>query len=887
MTDQSPGNFTQPHMRGDISEIDWSRDQMPFQRNKSVVDFFREQVLKKPEAIAIEDKNRHVSYAELDRLSNRVAHRLLREGLVSEEIVALLFDRSWLFIVSALGVIKAGGSYLPMDADSPDQRKSLILADSGTRFILAQTNQTNSCVGNGAMTIEVDPELSSFDREAVEGLAITSDPTRRAYLIYTSGSTGKPKGVEIEHHSLSNLVAFYRQKMQLGTDDRVTMIASLSFDVSVADLWPTLCTGATLLIPSRTLISNLEGLVNWLDIEKATFAFIPTALTELLLTRSWPPGISLRYLITGGDTLRVRPPGGLPFILINGYGPTENTVWSTFSVVSDVDTGRFPPIGRAIGNVKTYVLDEHRQRVPAGTEGELYLGGEQVARGYWNKPDQTRDVFLSDPFAEKTGSRMYKTGDWVCEAENGELHFIGRRDDQVQLYGHRIELAEVERVLMAHPSVYQVCCRPLRDEGAVTGVAAHIVPLQGKSGFGDELRELAMQNLPIAAVPEVMLYHDRFPMTPQGKVDRAILDDAVLRKFRFGSIKSPLNFEREIANLWNELLPDATDAGREANFFNLGGNSLTAARLLFWFEQITDRRLPLSSFLQNPTLEGLLHCARGDMTLKFSPLTTLSSEGNRPPIFFIYDLFGNLGCYLNLVKALGEDQPSFGFSSPSLQNPDNLPRTMEEAASEIVRLLQDLKLDVTPALIGYSWGGWLAFEVARQWIVMGNEAPFIGLIGTESPIPKLTMTLRVFHLLRWTPRWLFRLAQEGPQGIKRLFEAMLRLHRAFLFRTPLSDVDCSSPIMKRHVELAANYAPVAPRSILLNLFREKDEFKEDAHPLDPTNTRHEIDDGWGRWVGTPPRVHWIDSDHLNILQPPGASKLAVEIRTAMNEFYKL
>ena len=857
-----------------------------FPREKSVYDLFREQVRLRPAAIALEEAESIFTYEQLDHASNRIANRLLREGLKEEDVVALLLPRCSLFVVAALGVLKAGGSYLPMEVDANQEDKSLKFTDSEARFALANADQMSFCADLLERTILVDAGLASFSQESDIDPLVPSNPSRRAYMIYTSGSTGRPKGVEVEHHSLTNLVTFYHQSMGMTSEDRATMITNVCFDVSVADIWPTLCAGATLIIPHRSIIANLDGLIHWLMVERATFAYVPTALIGLMFERSWPDRMPLKFLITGGDTLRSRPPEGFPCIVINGYGPTENTVWSTFAVVSSGQTKKFPPIGRAIGNVATYVLDEKLQPVAPGVEGELYLGGEQVARGYWKRPELTREFFMTDPFSSQRGARMYRTGDWVRWREDGELDFIGRRDDQVQIDGRRIELGEIESSILIHPAVSQVCCRPIRSNGVVTGVVAHVVPSMESKNLREDLREFLFKKLPLAAVPEAYVFHGQLPMTSQGKINRAALDATVIH--REDRTKGPEEIEAELKGLWKKMLPEWPEDGLQVNIFNLGADSLTAARLLYEAERITGRQMPLSTFLRDPSLAGWMReYSRGD-SRKNSPIFPIQKKGNRPPIFFLYYLSGDIGGYFTLAEKLGPDQPVYGLRSPALYNLDALPNSMEDAATEIVKRLKRVQSVDSIALIGYSWAGTLAFEVARQMVEQGSNPPFVGIIGTGAPLRKLGALGKIIHFAKHFPRWL-RIYLRDPEKRRAIPQKIIRklINRPLVEHAPDLEGWNTNPIVIHHVKLQESYAPVVSKPFQIYYFREFREFDRMPHPLESSNTAHKRDGGWGAWAGMRPRICWIDSDHLDILRPPAVDRLATEIRLAMNKHYKI
>ena len=584
---------------------EWNRTEMTFPREKSVVDFFREQARQQPDALAVRSPTRSMTYGELDQQSNRVAQRLLREGLHPEDTVALLFERWCAYVVAVLGVLKAGGSFVPMDPAAPDSRLSFLLNDCGARLCLAQPYYAARLAIWPGLVLMLDETASVFAAESAAEPDVPGDPSRRAYIIYTSGSTGQPKGVEIEHHSLTNLVCFYHQRLQLTARDRGTMVANVTFDASVADIWPCLCAGGTVLVLVNDVLTDPEALLNWLATESVTFTFVPTALAELMLARPWPATPALRYLLTGGDTLHIRPSAALSFVVLNTYGPTENTVDSTWSVVAAAGAGR-PSIGRGIGNVRAYVLNAQRQPVPPGAIGELFLGGEQVARGYLGRPELTTERFVADPFAGVAGARMYRTGDWARWQNDGELDFLGRLDDQVQIRGARVELGEIETALRTHPGVRETCCRPLIENEIVQGVIAYVVPALEHPDLREELRAHLIARLPCLMVPQNFTLLPALPRNAAGKVDRKKLpppDPA--GNLRVVNAVLPRNeLEQRLVGLFEEVL-GVRGVGIEDNFFELGGHSLLALRLLNRINDEFRHKLNIAALFQAPTIAKL------------------------------------------------------------------------------------------------------------------------------------------------------------------------------------------------------------------------------------------------------------------------------------------
>ena len=859
-------------------------------RHKTILDLFRVQVSERPDAVALKDGGRLLTYRDLDRLSSRVANGLLALGLRNEEIVPLLIDKSFHFVIASLGVMKAGGSYLPMDPRMPDQRLEFMLSDSGARFLLAWKDFAPRCAEYGPVVIVVDDNLSSFEGDSENEPAVASDPARRAYIIYTSGSTGKPKGVEIEHHSLTNLISVYHNRFGMTPQDRVTLTANVAFDVSVGDLWPTLAAGAMVLIPPKDLFDKLEvhRVVTWVDNEKASIAFMPTALMPLLMESQWPAHLQLRFMITGGDTLRCRPKPRYRFKVINGYGPTENTVWSTFSVVTPEGAG-LPPIGRAIGNVSTYILDSNLQPVADGEAGELYLGGEQVARGYFNRKELTQEKFVPDPFSSSAGSRMYHTGDWARLLPDGEIEFLGRRDDQIQIGGIRIELGEIETALLTHPGVFQACCRPLIKNGVVIGATAHVVTASGYSvvGIATELKKYLGGILDPRIIPTRYFVHRSFPITPQGKLDRTALDATDATDATDGD---------RLAFVWRSNLPVSQEALREdLNFFEIGGSSLAAATLLVDVEKITGKRLPLSVFGFEPTLAGL---RRALSEFENAPIefVTFREGGDRRPICCMYHLSGDVNAYASLAESLGSDQPVFGVLSPALQDEESLPSSVEAAASPIVELLRRRKGVLSPVLLGYSWAGLIAFEVARQWMESEHQELQVIVIGMDAPMQLLSSSQKLQHFLRWAPYWTpeFRvwflewlknfLGDKGNRfsRLKGICQRMIT--EPMLKELPKLQAWADSGLSREHVLMGFRYRPKLSYPMRIDLIRETHEFIDRGHPMRPYSQSHKFDAGWHHWAGYPPNITWLESNHQDIVLPPTVDKLALKIRSVMDRF---
>jgi amino acid adenylation domain-containing protein len=894
-------NFPCQKMKPDSSaKLDvpreWDGKEIAFPLDRSVVDFFRTQAQARPKAPAVKEGNRLMTYAELDVHSNRVAHELRRRGLPLEHPVTILRSPSCEFVAAILGVLKAGGCYMPVALDTPKLRLQFLLKDSGSQFVLTDAGNVERFKEWPGLALELKRIIRPSSKEADKDSGVPSDPNRRAYITYTSGSTGQPKGVEIEHHSWTNFVWHYHQQLGVSAQDCSSMLAYASFDAAVADVWPTLCAGGRLVVPPGDILLNPDELIAWLTAEEVTLTFVPTGLAEILFTRPWPKQIKLRWFVTGGDRLRLRPPAGLPFAVLNGYGPTENTIFSTMSLVAAQDgQSQPPPIGRPLGNVKAYVLDEDLRRVAAGAAGELYLGGEQVARGYLRQPELTAERFLPDPFAGKPNGRMYRTGDWARWMPDGELDFLGRRDDQIQIRGIRVELGEVDAALCSYGGVRQACSVPLLDDGMPAGISAHIVPVHNHPGFVDELRSYLQVRLPSKAMPLEYVIHDRLPLTPQGKLDRKAL--APVRPAQTTTISVKDGLEKALLHLWQSLLPNANTAEADATFQALGGDSLLAIKLMLGVEEITGQRIEQSTFLLRPTFAGLCQEVVGRMAEdKFEPVIRLREKGNRAPLFCLYGLTGDINFHFDFADALGGDQPVWGIRSPALANLARLPNSVEEAAKEVRHWIRRIQPQGIPALIGYSWGGLLAFEISRQFMQTEGISCFTGMIGTGSPTWPLTLASKSWRFTFGLPAWLWHLMADRNNRGERLtrWRDMLR-HIKYMFDDPSKPLppslplpDWASPPIPRHLlNLARKYRPLPVQSLRIDFFRERDSIPEKSmplmHPLRPMAADYMPDEGWSRWSKIPPRLHWVPGDHESVLKPPQLAGLAKAIRKAMDE----
>ncbi|HEX8146092.1 MAG TPA: amino acid adenylation domain-containing protein, partial [Pyrinomonadaceae bacterium] len=603
---------------------EWSRAVPPTAAEpwRGVPELFKERVRLHPSAVAVEQGNETLSYAELDGRADALARRLRALGVGAETLVGLCLGRGAEQVVGALAVLKAGGAYLPLDPAYPRERLAYMVEDSGLKVLVTRRGLVEGVTPEGVCVVLLDEPLPEATREseaASEPCGVTAD--NLAYVIYTSGSTGRPRGVALTHGGLSNLVAAQRRAFGVRPDERVLQFASFSFDASVSEFFVTLLAGATLVLADAEALLPGPALAEFLGRRSVTMATLPpSALANMPRAEAG----TLMKLVTAGEPLTpgaLRRWAGDGREVINAYGPTETTVCATAGVCEPGDEA--VTVGRPIDGTEVYVLSEDLQPVPAGVTGELYVGGAGLARCYVNLPALTAEKFVPDPFGGRAGARLYRTGDLARWRADGRVEFVGRRDQQVKLRGFRVELGEVESVLGRHPSVVEAAVVARADEPTGTRLVAYVVPAAGGGAEAHELLVFLREYLPDYMAPRAYVFLDAFPRTPAGKVDRKALpppDDA--RGAAGAEYVAPAGeLERRIADAWRDAL-GLERVGADDNFFDLGGHSLLVTQVHGRLETALGRTFPLMLLFTHPTVRSLAGwLAGGESAGQFSAET--------------------------------------------------------------------------------------------------------------------------------------------------------------------------------------------------------------------------------------------------------------------------
>ena len=587
--------------------IEWNETTAEYPHDRCVHQLFEAQVKLSPDEVAIIFRGEKLTFRELNRRSNQLAHHLRSLGVGPEVLVGICMDRSIDMMVGLLGILKAGGAYVPLDPAFPRERLMSMLEDSQPAVVLTHANLANSLGSVRARILHVDSDWEEIAKHRDDNPHSTMTQDNLAYVIYTSGSTGRPKGVEILHRSVVNFLTSIGEQPGLTPQDVLLAVTSLSFDIAVLELFLPIVQGARVIIASREEASSGEELLILLQQYQVTAMQATPATWRLLLAAGWQDGSQMKILC-GGEKLRQELAEKLLAsnnTLWNLYGPTETTIWSTFHQVKS--THRPISIGRPIANTKIYILDRDMNPVPIGVPGDLYIGGVGLARGYRNSPQLTADRFISNPFGEKAESRIYKTGDLARYQMDGNIQYLARTDHQVKIRGFRVELGEIESVLGQHQAISENVIIEREDTPGDNRLVAYLVCRKRASPSISELRNFLLKKLPEYMVPSSFTFLDALPLTPNGKVDRAALPapEGVRPDLDKEFVVPRTSSEEVVAGIWKEILK-LDEVSIHDNFFELGGHSLMATRVISRIRDSFNVELSLRSFFEEPTIAELV-----------------------------------------------------------------------------------------------------------------------------------------------------------------------------------------------------------------------------------------------------------------------------------------
>ena len=678
-----------------------------------------------PDAVAVEFEDLRLTYSQLHKRSVRLARALIAYGVKPGDIVGVALPRSERLLTTLLAVMRTGAAYLPLDLDSPRERMALVLDDASPTLVIAERDDF---AGVPVLSPE-QLQASMYDQATEPDL---STPEGRAYVLYTSGSTGRPKGVEITHRNLSNFFEGMHQELQPSRDSCFLALTTVIFDIAGLELFLPLTVGARIVIAPGDAQQNPAALARLIHQSRVTHVQATPSVWRILLSN---PQMRLDgvHALVGGEPLRADLAALLKRYasrVTHFYGPTETTIWSTAFELKEV-TGAAPPIGRPILNTQLYVLSEEKELVPTGATGELYIGGAGVANGYFRRQELTEERFVPNMFAND-GSRMFRTGDLVRWSDNGLLEFIGRADDQVKINGRRVELGEIETVLLQHPAVAQAGVAAHRDIDGAVSLSGYLVWRSGASADIENIRNHLAARLPAYMIPPSLIVLDALPLTANGKLNRKALQKPE-RNGRALNTDPVTPVQKKLVALWARLLK-VERVGIHDNFFELGGDSLgaglMAAEFPVWFEM----DLPLGALFEAPTIAALAPIVERS-NKRADPLRTMLSfrefeDTSQAPLFCVHPAIGLSMGFSALLRHLDPSIPIYGLQSLGLRGEATLPGSIEEIAAEYLDRIRRVQARGPWRLLGRSLGGLIAYSMAEQLLAQGERVELLALIDT-------------------------------------------------------------------------------------------------------------------------------------------------------------
>lgn len=860
-----------------------------------------------PSRVAVVCGERRISYGELNVRANQLARHLRALGVGPETLVGLCVDRSLEIAVGVLAILKAGGGWLPLDPVYPAERLVYMLEHARPAVLLAPSSRLANLPATGARTVALDAASSEIGRQSGNNLEEDSPAEAVAYVIYTSGSTGQPKGVVITNGNLSCYVAAMSEALGLESRAHYLHTASISFSSSVRQLMLPLSRGATVVMATveqvrdplelfaevkRQGVTVIDLVPSYWRSSTRALASLPENRRRALLANY------LEMILSASEPLLSDLPEiwafdfEHPARLVNMFGQTETTgIVATYEIPRvRQERARVVPIGRPIPGTRILLLDEGSKPVPAGVPGEIHVGGPGVGRGYLHDTVRTAEKFVPDPSGRGSGDRMYRTGDLAVSLPDGTLEFLGRRDRQVKVRGHRVELGEVEAVVSLHPGVNEAVVTAREADAGEKRLVAYVVAREKPGQVVNELRTLLREKLPEYMVPGVFVTIDALPRLPNGKVDRSSLPAPELSRLSLKKAYAPpvTATERRMAEIWSDVLGIAR-IGIHDNFFDLGGHSLLAVRLTSEIERVFGRQVTPPAILQAPTIEQLaVLLQEKQWSGPWPSLAAIQAAGSRPPLFCVHPLAGSAVWYRELGRYLAPDQPLYGLQPLGLDGKEPPHSRIEDMAAYYIQEIRKPQPEGPYYLGGFSLGGWVAFEMACQLEAMGERVALVALFDTdnlprEAPpeTPRASGYLRAnlrrlrarirFHLgvlvrLDWKARLLY-IGEKSRTALGWPARVVSRAYHAI--RYPVSPA--FTRINEAHLQAARD-------RILRTYGGRVTLFRASERQLEPGGDPYLR---WGEVSRGGVEVHEVPGGHLTILTEPNVRVLAEKLKVCL------
>ncbi|HEY8931052.1 MAG TPA: non-ribosomal peptide synthetase [Mucilaginibacter sp.] len=843
--------------------------------------------------VAIKFHGRQLTYKEVYESSNKLAKILIDNGVKTGDIVGLALDRSPEMVISLLAILKSGAAYIPLDPEYPKDRVEFMLDDSSAKLLITSKKYYNH-FSSTATELLIEDALEKFGNYTADEPEVEIGGEDLAYVLYTSGSTGKPKGVQIRHFNLVNFLLSMQKQPGMTADDKILTVTTISFDIAGLELYLPLICGAEITLTNSDTAKDGRILFDMVKNDGITFMQATPYTWRMMLEAGWEKLLPLKILCGGEalpkdlvDKLSVRTSQ-----LWNMYGPTETTIWSTIKLI---ESNENITIGKPIANTQVYIVDENLNNLTDGSIGEIIIGGDGVAAGYLNRPELTAERFIDNPFSGKPGDKMYRTGDLGKYKEDGDIICLGRMDHQVKVRGYRIELEEIEHALVGEDDIKQAVVIAREDTPGDPRLVGYIVLEQPNNETDLKTQIVKWQKALLTALPEYMVpddfvLMDAIPITPNGKIDRKALpkpDYHIVA--RTGEYAAPrTEIEKNVAEIWQELMGIEKISVYD-NFFELGGRSLVAVQIMARIEKLTGKRLPLATLFEHSTIEKLSIILDADSkSITWDSLVPIKPKGSKMPIYIVHGAGLNVLLFSALALNMDAEQPVYGLQARGLNGIDEPLDVMEEIAANYIAEILAQNPDGPYALAGYSLGGTIAYEMARQMKEMGKEVKMLAVFDTyakqtdifDPPVKRTFNRVRLFFmkffnsiaLLAEDPKGTFKYKNELVR--RRIIRTWWKLtgnnERQTGFFAYDNEIDEASAKAKR------NYFQ-KPMDIVVDLFRAKKRtfYMDDYEFM-----------GWKKFALKGVNVHDIPGEHNTIFAPPNDKEFAVVLQKCLDRVSK-
>jgi amino acid adenylation domain-containing protein len=878
-------------------------------KSQGILELLDEACSKFKQQTAIKSIDKQISYSLLNIKANRLANCLIANQLSKGAIIAVILDDKIEAIATIIGIFRAGCVFVPLNPEFPEERLRQIVADVSPDCFITQPkfsklvtqiyseSQKNSKILNIEESAKYPSDFSS------KKPSVLLAPDEICYIYYTSGSTGKPKGIAGKIKGISHFVKWEIETFNIVPGWQFSQFTSFTFDAFLRDIFVPLCSGGTICIPPE-LPARMETklLIDWIDQNKINLIHCVPSLFGTFINSNLDNQKfnSLRYILMSGETLPVSDVKKWWEVysnrikLVNLYGATETTMVKFYHQVQESDLERgFIPIGKPMEGTRAVVLDEYGNVCPRGVFGELYIRTPYRTLGYYKNPELTKQVFVQNPFSENPHDFIYKTGDVVRVLNDGNFQLRGRKDNQVKIRGIRVELGDIENQLRNHHLVKSAVVLAREDNPGDKRLVAYVVPKQEPKPTISELRNFLKQKLPDYMVPNAFVFLDIMPLTRNGKVDRHALPASNLAKqeleTNFAAPRDDL--ERELAQIWEEVL-NIKSISVQDNFFDLGGHSLLAVRLFAQIEKRFGISIPLATLFQSGTIETLAKILsqeqqrastykQEESKTSWSSVVKIQPHGTKVPLFCIHPLGGEILCYRDLAMNLGSDRPVYGLQPQGLDGKLAPYTRVEDMAAHYIQEIQTIQPNGPYFLVGYSFGGTVAFEMAQQFHRQGEKVGCLIMLDTcrpgyskRSPFLK-RIVLHLQKILQGGTSYLrHKLTGWREWGTYHLKE---RYKRHLGVMHGLAETDKHLTVIDANVQAASEYTfQVYPGKI--TLLRTEDQNRDDAVGIE-----YDPQFGWGDLIAGGLDVHYVPGSHLTLLEEPHVKVLAAKLKACLTQ----